>query len=76
MENNVQYYDVVVVEKTSRSVNAVVGTKMFLTDGYYSTVQRRNTYRARVSKAFTVEIVPTGLYKKGDFVPEDVRILP
>lgn len=75
MENK-QYYDVVVIEKTSRNVNSVVGTKMFLTDGYYSAVQRRNTYRARVSKAFTAEIVLTGLYETGDFVPEDARIKP
>ncbi len=75
MENDVQLYDVIVIEKDTRKVTAVVGDRMHLYDGYHSAEQRKNTWMVRCSNAFIVQTVKTGTFKQGDYVPRDTEFV-
>jgi len=74
-QSEVQLYDVVVVEKDTRKVVSVVGDRMHLHDGYHSATQRKNTWSVRCNNAFSVQIVKTGSFKKGDYVPREAEVI-
>lgn len=64
------FYDVVVVD-AGRKVIAVVGELMHMSDGYHSAIQRLNTWDIRVAVGYSVKIVETGKFSKGDILPKD-----
>ena len=66
-------YDVVIIDRVTRTIDAVIGTNMRGYDGTGSgrntAEMRRETGLSRVNDAYTVKIVAAGKYKKGDVIP-------
>lgn len=68
-----QLYDVVIFEKATRKIGAVIGTNMRSWDGTGSgrnTAElRMQTGQERINDRYECEMVEAGKYKKGDVLP-------
>jgi hypothetical protein len=66
--NEQDRYDVVIYEITTRTVESVIGENLLLRTGHYNAERRANTGLERINEHYDVAIVPTGEYKKGDYI--------
>lgn len=68
-----QLYDVVIFDKETRVIDAIIGERMRRHDGTgrgRNTAElRQQTGLERVNDRYDVEIVETGKFKKGDTLP-------
>jgi len=64
-----QRFDIVIFNCETRIIDAVVGKNMGET-GFYTASKRLETALERINERFDAEAVPTGVYKKGDVLPE------
>lgn len=62
-------FDVVIFNCETRIIDAVVGTNLGET-GFYNVNKRLMTALERINDRFDAEAVPTGVYSKGDVLPE------
>lgn len=66
-------YDVVIYEKSTRKIDAIIGRDMRSFDGTGSgrnTAElRMQTGQERINEHYDVAMVPVGKYKKGDVLP-------
>lgn len=63
-------YDVVVYERKTNKVDAVVGNNMQYSGGYHNAEQRLMTINSRMNERYSASIVPAGRYKKGDILSD------
>jgi len=71
-------YDVVIYEKVTRKIDAIIGRDMRSWDGETGTGRntaemRMQTGLERVNELFGVSMVPAGKYQKGDVLREKLR---
>jgi hypothetical protein len=67
-----ELFDVVIVERATRTVVEVTGQRMLRDKGFYNAEKRYDTTLMRIgSDAYYADIVPTGV-KKGDVLPQEV----
>lgn len=75
MNQTEELYDVVIYEKATRKIDAVIGTNMRSWDGRgtgrSSAELRVQTGQERINDAYECEMVAAGKYKDGDVVPID-----
>ncbi len=68
-----ELYDVVIYEKATRNVDAIIGTGMKSWDGRGSgrgsAELRVQTGQERINDRYECEMVTAGKYKKGDTLP-------
>lgn len=68
-----QLYDVVIYEKATRKIDAIIGKDMKNWDGTGSgrnTAELRvQTGQERINEHFGCEMFPAGKYQKGDILP-------
>ena len=68
-----ELYDVVIYEKATRKINAIIGTNMKSWDGNGSgrnTAElRAQTGQERISERYDCEMVAAGKYQNGDVLP-------
>lgn len=72
MTDKNELFDVVIYEKSTRKIDAIIGTNMRSWDGIGSgrnTAELRvQTGQERINEHYECEMVPAGKYKKGDVI--------
>lgn len=73
-ETTEQRYDVVIYEKATRKIDAIIGRDMRSWDGETGTGRntaetRMQTGQERINELYDVAMVPAGKYQKGDALP-------
>ncbi len=66
--------DVVIYPYHSRVIEAIVGERMPLLDGFYNAEKRRNTALSRINDHYGVAIILTGRYTLGDVLPPEAEV--
>lgn len=64
-------FDVVIYERATRTVDAIIGKDMLLNTGFYNARKRRETAVDRINEHYDVAIVEAGRYVKGNVLPEE-----
>ena len=68
-----ELYDVVIYEKATRKIDAIIGTNMKIWDGNGSSRNtaelRVQTGKERINEHYGCEMFPAGKYQKGDVLP-------
>ncbi len=62
-------YDVFLVYRESRRIDAMVVRRAQFSDGYHSAIRHRNTWAERITDNLVVEIARSGKFKRGEVLP-------